>query len=175
MARPSKIDAITDEQMAKVVELVEAGDKPQDAFGVVGLSRATYFRWLSLAREGVEPHASFETRVTCAVARFKSRARATILSGDSAGVGFGPAKAHLEVLSRRFPKDWAQRLKHELEDAERLMFQAVERVCASPDVLKRVCESQDLGVVLVAVCEELARLDGEEAPPEHQGESAAFH
>ena len=158
MPRPTKW---TQKVQNAIVALIEAGDRPEVAAGVNGIPRSSFFEWMAAGRAGVEPYAGFRTAVERARDSAESQLRATALAGDDQGVGFGPAKAALEVLSRRWPRQWAQRIKHEIEDAERLMLGALERVCADPHVLERVRQEQSLRCVLVSVCEELAREDGE--------------
>ena len=170
--RPSKL---TPELLAEITKRIAEGDTPEDAAELTGIAPSTFYDWMVRGKSGDEPFGSFRRAVTRALAEFRSNAVRTVLDGDSQGVGFGPAKAALEVLSRRWPKQWAQRVKHELEDAERFMLDALERVCGDPDVLERVLTQKDLRVVFVAFCEELTRLDGEAETPGDSTERRAMH
>jgi hypothetical protein len=151
MARPSKL---TEELQGKICELVEAGDAAEVAAGVCGVGRSTFFEWQSRNED-------FRTAITHARDRFESNTRATVMIGDGPGIGFGPAKAALEVLSRRMPNRWSQRVKHEIDESNRLMLEELKRVCADPIVYARVCSEGDLSAVVISVCTGLARLDSE--------------
>lgn len=111
--RPS---ILSEELTERICKLIAAGDRPEVAAGVCGVGRRTYFEWMKRGEDGEEPFASFRTEVLRAVDVFESSARAAVLDGDGAGVGFGAAKAALEVLARRMPLKWGARLKVELSD-----------------------------------------------------------
>jgi hypothetical protein len=168
MARPSKL---TPELQEAICALIEVGDAPEVAAGVNGVGRSTFFEWQSRNED-------FRTAVAHARDRFESNARAIVLGGDEVGVGFGPAKACLEVLSRRIPNRWSQRIKHEIDESNRLMLETLKRGCADATVYARVCEEGDLSAVLISVCTELARLDSEgdaEAGAAGDGAEATTH
>lgn len=164
--RPSKL---TPELQAAICELVEAGDAAEVAAGVHGVARSTFFEWQSRNLE-------FRTAIACARDRFESRAGQIVLAGDGIGMGFGRAKATLEHLSRRIPNRWSQRIKHEIDESNRLMLEALKRVCADATVYARVCQEGDLSAVIISVCAELSRLDGEgDAQDDPGAGEAAFH
>ncbi len=165
MGRPSKL---TEELLRSIVALIEEGDAPEVAAGVNGINRVTYFRWREAGRTA-EPGTllhTFATEVARACDVAESNMRRKVMGGDGIGEGFGQAKATLEILSRRFPKRWAQRVKQEIDDSNRLVL----------DVVQRVCREQDCPEVFVRVCEELSRLDSEgEAAGDPDGATAAVH
>jgi hypothetical protein len=162
MGRPSKLN---DEVQDRILDLIEAGDRPEVAAGVAGVSRSTFFDWMHRGGQGEEPFATFRTEVTRALDVFESESRKIILEGDGQGVGFGEAKARLEVLSRRMPRQWAQQVKHHVETVEEEFFSALQRVCSDPAVHARVCQEKDSSFLFAAFCEELARFESEgEAP-----------
>lgn len=166
--RPTKL---TPAVQRAIVADVEKGVRPEVAASCHGVQRSTFFEWLE--RGKTEPstsrHALFRTAVTRAWDRFEAKSTKRILKGDK-GMGFGPAKAALEVLSRRMPRQWAQQVKHHVETVEDEFFDALEQVCADSDVLARVCETKDLRLVFVALCEALARRESEgEAPGDSLG------
>lgn len=166
--RPSKL---TPELQAEVVKLVEAGDAIEVAAGVCGVDQGTLHRWIRRGKTGEEPYGAFASEVARARCKFESEMRRRVLEGDGQGVGFGQSKAALEVLSRRVPRRWAARVKHEIEESNRLMLDVLERVCRDPDVFERVRQEEDCSAVFASVCEELARLDSEGEAAVDQGES----
>jgi hypothetical protein len=157
--RPTKLNAELTEQIAK---LVEEGDPAEVAAGVCGIGRQTFYDWMARGKhEESGAYADFRTAIERARDLFASELRRRILNGDGQGVGFGRAKAALEVITRRDPRRWGVRVKHEIDDVSRLSAEALERVCSRPDVFERVCKEKDLSVVFVAWCEEFARDDSE--------------
>lgn len=165
MARPSKW---TQKIQDAIVALVEAGDPAEVAAGVNGVGRSTHFEWLAKRED-------YRTAVSRARDIFESKMRARVLDGDQKGFGFGPAKAALETLSRRAPNRWSQRVKHEIDESNRLMFEVLQRVCADPEVYARVRQEGDLSAVVISVCTEVSRLDGEGDPGEDLGSEAPIH
>lgn len=149
--RPSKYSA---QLTRSICKLVEQGDAAEVAAGVRGVSRSTFYEWLERKPE-------FRTAIARARDVFESRTRGKIMRGDGQGIGFGPAKAALEVLSRRVPARWSQRIKHELDESNRLLLETLRNVCNDPAVFDRVRETGDLSPVIISVCAELSRLDGE--------------
>jgi hypothetical protein len=87
--------------------------------------------------------------------------RARVVKGDPRGVSIGRAKAALEILSRRLPRQWAQQVKHHVETVEDEFFEVLERVCNDPTVNERVCEKKDCGVLFASFCEALASREGD--------------
>lgn len=164
--KPGRPTKLTPKVQKAIVDLIKAGDRPEVAAGVHGVGRRTFFDWMDRGKANPEaPEGGFRTAVLRAVDVAESDLRSRVLDGDDRGESFGRGKAALEVLSRRWPRQWAQQVKHHVETVEDEFFAALERVCADPHVLDRVRQAEDLRVVLVAVCEELARLEGEgEAP-----------
>jgi hypothetical protein len=126
MARPSKW---TPELQAKIIELIEAGDAPEVAAGVNGIGRSTHFEWMAANED-------YRTEVARAKDVFESGRRAIVLKGDEKGNGFGPAKAALEVLSRRFPRRWSVQVKVEMADSLNRFIDAAQRICSPEDFAK---------------------------------------
>lgn len=159
MARPTKWN---EKLQAEIVALVESGTRPEVAAGVKGITRSTFFEWMSRGKDGEEPYAGFRTSITRAVDVFEAESTRKILAGDVKGEGFGPAKAALEVLSRRMPRQWAQQVKYHVETVEDEFLTALEHVCADPNVHARVCAETDCRQLFVAFCEALAGLESQE-------------
>jgi hypothetical protein len=126
MARPSKW---TEQLQSEIVALVEAGDAPEVAAGVHGIGRSTHFEWMA-TNEG------YRTAVARAKDVFESKSRAIVLDGDEKGNGFGPAKARLEVLGRRFPRRWSVQVKVEMADNLNRFIDAAQRICSPEDFCK---------------------------------------
>ena len=159
MARPLG-PTITDEIQDEIVRLIEAGNYPDTAAQAAGISRATFYRW---RKEGQEQPGSrlavFETAIALAIAKAEARLIERIGDGDEAGVGFGPAKAALEILQRRFSRRWSAKVTHEIADMTAKVLDVVRRVCSESDYVR--------------VLEELAREDGEGPTPGNPGDSPA--
>jgi len=126
MARPSKW---SEELLSAIVKLIEAGDAPEVAAGVNNVGRSTHFDWMASNED-------YRTAVTRARDVFESRSRAVVMAGDEKGNGFGPAKAALEVLSRRFPKRWSAQVKVEMADSLNKFIDAAQRICSPEDFAK---------------------------------------
>lgn len=173
MPRQTKL---TQELTQEIVKLITEGDRPPVAAGVAGVCRSVFYDWMMRGRNGEEPYAGFRTEVARAEDQFASEMRRRVLEGDGKGESFGQAKAALEVMGRRFPKEWAAKVSIVLEEAESIWFDELQAVCADPDVLERVRQAEDLSPVFVAVCERIARRDSEgEASPAPSPEPAVRH
>lgn len=118
MGRPSKLNA---ELQAAIVADIEAGNYPEVAAGKNGVPRQTFYEWMQRGERGEigsggEDFEAFRT----AVMRARDAGEADLVTkvrlGDSAGISFGEAKAALEILQRRFPRRWSQKVSHELND-----------------------------------------------------------
>lgn len=130
-----------------IIKLVEAGDRAEVAAGVNGICRSTHFGWMAERDD-------YRTAVTRARDVFESTSRAVILGGDEKGNAFGPAKAALEVLSRRLPKHWASQVKVEVADQLNRFLDAAERICSQ----------QDFAKLLEALAEESSGAEASGAP-----------
>lgn len=172
MARPTKWN---EKLQDEIVAEIRKGVRPEVAAGMHGIGRSTYFEWFAAGSEDGTGLAGFRTAVERARDEWEASATGTVLRGDDMGVGFGPAKAALEVLARRLPRQWAQQVKHHVETVEDEFFAALDQVCTDPDVLARVCEAKDLRVVFVALCEILARQEGAGVPEGDRPERLATH
>jgi hypothetical protein len=153
--RPSKL---TPELTAAVVKSVEKGIAPEVACAAEGVSDSSYYSWRAQGKAGVEPYASFWSEIARAIATSEITLVEKVSGGDGQGVGFGEAKASLELLQRRFPKRWSVQVKVEMADQLNRFIDAAQRVLAEPDFAK--------------LLEALAEEPGEgEAPtaPDHQG------
>ncbi len=127
----------TEENRKRILELVEAGDRGPVAAGRCDIGRSTYFEWIA-----EEP--DFRTAVACAEDKYESKSREIVEMGDEKGASFGPAKARLEILERRFPSRWSQRIKVEVADQLNRYI----------DVAQRVLEPEAFGKLLEALAEE---------------------
>jgi hypothetical protein len=131
--RPSKL---TPELTAKVVKSVEMGIAPDVACAAEGISNASYWSWKKQGQEGVEPYATFWSQITRAIATSEVLLVQKVSTGDGQGIGFGEAKASLELLQRRFPKRWSVQLKVEMADQLSKFIDAAQRVCSEDDFRK---------------------------------------
>jgi hypothetical protein len=166
---------LTPKVQSEIVALVEAGDAPEIAAGVHGIGRETHFGWMRRGITGEEPFAAYRTAITRARDVFESNMRACLLGGDDKGVSFGRAKAALEVLGRRFPSRWAQKIKHEIDESNRLVIEVLERVCSSQNVFDRVRQEGNCSAVFAVFCEEVAGIDSEDETSLDPGVGANIH
>jgi hypothetical protein len=137
----------TADNRARILELVEAGDPGHVAAGRCDVSRSVYFEWLAADED-------FRTAVACAEDKYESRSREVVELGDEKGASFGPAKARLEILSRRFPKRWSQQIKVEIADQLNRYI----------EVAQRVLEPEAFGKLLEALAEEPSEGEAPRAP-----------
>lgn len=63
--RPTKL---TTKAALRIVAEVARGVHPEEATVAVGIGASTYYRWVALAREGVEPFAAWQDAVAAAAA-----------------------------------------------------------------------------------------------------------
>jgi hypothetical protein len=150
---------LTPELQNELVQLIEAGNYPDVAAEAVGIGRATFFRWRKFGKDGDERYAAFETAITRAIAAAETGLIRDAKAGDEKGESFGPAKAALEILQRRFSRRWSAKVTHEIADMTAKVLDVVRRVCSESDYVR--------------VLEELAREDGEGPAPEHPGDQAS--
>lgn len=115
--RPYKMDPQTVET---IVANIRDGAHPEVAAGAAGIDRATFYRWMA--------YPDFAT----AVARARDEAELELLrttkGGDGQGIGFGQAKAALEILSRSRPQRWAQRVNVKVEEELSALLDVLEEV-----------------------------------------------
>lgn len=160
----------TDKKISQICALVREGDRPEVAAGVCDVGRTTYFEWMNRGGKGEEPFASFRTQVARALDEFESRSRSIILAGDEKGAGFGPAKAALEVLSRRMPRHWAQQVRHHVEKVEDEFLDVLQSVCSDPAIYSRLREEKDCSFIFEAFCAALSSIESEGETGETPGE-----
>jgi hypothetical protein len=161
--RPTKL---TPELVDAVVASIGKGSYPDVAAQAEGIAVSTYYDWMRKGRAGIEPYAGFCSAIARACAASEIDLLDRVREGDEKGESFGVAKASLEMLGRRFPRRWSPSVKHELTESNRMFFETVASVCSRNDVFDRVREAGDCSPVFEAICEELARLDGEGDPVE---------
>lgn len=155
MARPTKWSP---ELQELICTEVKQGVRPEAAAGKHGIGRQTFYDWMA---GRVDDAVGFRTAVERARDDWEAAATQTVLAGDDVGVGFGPAKAALEVLSRRMPRQWAQQVKHHVETLEDEFLSTLEAVCRDADVFARVRQETDCRFVFIAFCEALSRRESE--------------
>ena len=124
-----------------------------------GVSPATFYRWRQKGKNGDPRYAEVESRIARAVALAERGLIQKAADGDNAGVGFGPGKAALEILQRRFSRRWSAKVTHEIADMTQRVLDVVRRVCSETDYAR--------------VLEELAREDSEGAAPGDTSEPAS--
>jgi hypothetical protein len=138
--RPTKL---TDETIAEIAAKVRNGIHPESAARACGISTSLFYELKSKAKQGLEPFATFWNEVARAEAQAEVGFVETVRLGDEAGLGFGPAKASLELLQRRFPKRWSQQVKVEVSDQLTRFLDAAERICKPEDFRKLLEELAD--------------------------------
>ncbi len=149
--RPS---SFTPELGAKICEGIESGKRPAVAAAELGIAPSTFDTWMARARAGDPELLEFRESVARARLVAEGTLHDVVLRGDEKGLGFGPARAALEVLSRT-NKHYSQKVQIAVEyELERIL-----------DAVGRVCSPEDFERVLA----ELASLDSEEEAPEASG------
>lgn len=136
----------TPELTEKMSALVIEGNFPDTASVACGISPNTYLHWRNRGQNGEEPYATWWNAMVQACALSEIEAVRTIRMGDDRGAGFGPAKAALEMISRR-NKRWSPNIKIEVADQLTRLIDVVERICP-PELYQQILEG-------------LAEVDGE--------------
>jgi hypothetical protein len=109
MARPSKIEDLTDEQKKMAVAIVRGGGFQKDACEVLGIEPETLARWRKLAKEGDERYVAFISDLELAFSTCKVELVTTL---KKIGVA-GDTRALMWLLERLYPKDFAPLQKQE--------------------------------------------------------------
>jgi hypothetical protein len=156
------INKLTAEVQERVCELITQGDHPHVAAGASGVTPRTFLTWMQRGKadgermergEGSETiYSQFFVAVTLASHKAESDMREMVRRGDDRGVSFGRSRATLELMKRRFPQRWADRIVKEIQESNRLVI----------DVVQRVCSEENSPQIFIRICEELARLDSED-------------
>lgn len=159
-AKPGRPSKLTPELQEAVCETCRKGIDPLVATVAQGVDEGSYYRWRREALDGEEPQLSFVRAVARACAEGEISLAERLSAGDGQGIGFGEAKASLEILQRRFPKRWSVQVKVEMADQLNRFI----------DAAQRVLEPASFGKLL----QELAEEPGEaEAPGAQAGQGAA--
>jgi hypothetical protein len=106
MARPTKL---TPEVKERIVKAVRAGNYPEVAAQSAGISKATYYRWMSVGEKAVSGiQREFYEAVRDAEADAEVEVVARILKAVPE-----EWRAGLALLERRHPERWGRRQAHE--------------------------------------------------------------
>lgn len=136
---------LTKELTDAVVDRCRKGIDPLIATVSQGVTERTYREWRSQSIEGSNEDAvAFFQAVARACAEGEIGLAEQLAIGDEAGVGFGPSKAALEILQRRYPKRWSVQVKVEMADQLNKFI----------DAAQRVLEPEAFGKLLEALAEE---------------------
>jgi hypothetical protein len=122
---------LTPALQAKIVADVEKGHIIKTVVQAAGISRATYFAWMSKGSAGEEPYAQFFEAVNTARARSQINLLNTALAGDPRGVGSGPARAAQWALERMYPKEFGSKISITVEEERNKIFDAAEKLALS--------------------------------------------
>lgn len=133
--RPGRPTKLTDELAAVIIADIEQGVQPDAAAADAGIAPSTYFDWMQRGKAGEEPFRGFRSEVARARLAAESKLTKTILNGDERGMGFGPSKAALEMLSRLRPDRYSPTMKVQLRDDLERILDVVERVCGQESFL----------------------------------------
>jgi len=145
--RPHSYTAEIGERIVR--RIIEHKRRPRVAAAEEGVKPSTFDGWMAEARAGKRAElVEFRDQVARACLVAEGKLLDVVQGGDGPGVGFGPAKAALEILSRT-NKHYSQKVQVAVESE-------LERIL---DVVARVCSPEDFERVLA----ELAALDSEEA------------
>lgn len=132
---------LTPEFTAKVVQKVLLGVDPEVASISAGISRSCFFGWRAQGMQGVEPYAEWWIEVARACADSEINLATKAQEGDSVS-GYGPSKAALEILQRRFSKRWSVQVKVEMADQLNKFIDAAQRVLVNqPETFRQLLEA----------------------------------
>jgi hypothetical protein len=138
---PSRL--LTEELLQEVAAGVEEGHDPMVVAVACGVTDRSFRNWIKAGKED-QTQETIEYRFFRAVTRARAKAEMDLgrrtMAGDEKGASFGPAKAALEVLSRRIPGRWAQRVNIKVERELEELLEVVEGIC-SPQDFERVLEA----------------------------------
>jgi transposase len=125
-------DKLTDELKARLLEAVRAGVPVEVAAEYAGISRSTYYRWLSLAEED-DRFRAFRDEVRTAEAEAEVHATATLRKamGDD-------WRAALAYLERRHPERWGRRRAEELTRKRRRWGERADDIDVSDRKTRRL-------------------------------------
>lgn len=140
MARPAMLEQ-KPELIDEVAGLLEKGHHPPVVMRKVGISIESYHAWRRRGQkeeaDGLDTvYVRFCNAVTRAIATAEIDLHDTLRDGETE-MGFGNRKASLEILKRRFPKRWADRVNFKVEQELGELLEVVERIC-SPEDFERV-------------------------------------
>lgn len=128
----------TPELTVKMVKLVIEGNFPDTVAVASGISMNTYYFWRERGQNGDEPYLTWWNAMVQACALSEIEAVRQIRQGDDRGAGFGPAKAALELISRR-NKRWSPNVKIEVADQLTRLIDIVEKICPT-DLYQKILE-----------------------------------
>jgi len=131
------------------MDALEAGKPYEVAAAISGISPRAAWQWKREDEEFAEDTA--RARLVGA-----SVLHDRVAGGDEKGAGFGPAKAALELLRRRFPKEYGDKVQIGVARELDKILDAVQGVC-SPDDFERILAR-------------LAAIDSEDETGEDTGE-----
>ncbi len=104
MSRSSGENLCTPEMIEKITNLIRAGNYREVAAASVGISKSTFFEWLSRGARGEEPYTVLAAEVEKADAQ--SEMRDVVLIGKAAEMQWQAAAWRLE---RKNPKRWGRK------------------------------------------------------------------
>lgn len=124
-----------------ICEDIRAGQRPEVAAARHGVSRARFYAWRRSGREGGgEIYERFEEQVGLAVDCAEGQLLESVLTGDASDYSFGPAKASLEVLKRRWSDHYSEKVKVSVEREIDKVLDVVARVCSTEDFERILAE-----------------------------------
>lgn len=129
---------LTAELTGEMVRMVKKGNYPATVAVACGINQKTFYDWLKRGAAGEEPFASFTAQVAQACAESEIEMVDSIRIGDERGAGFGPAKASLELIGRRYPKRWGPQIKIEVADQMQKFLDTARRICPAEVYLELI-------------------------------------
>lgn len=116
---------MTEEIVAKICESLGRGTAPETAAIAAGITLRTYRNWMKAGREWItthdenevpSPEALFVMRTEHAIARGEETLGQRVYDADE-------ARITLEILARRFPKNWGKRDRLDIGNPEGEIFE----------------------------------------------------
>jgi hypothetical protein len=144
----------TPEAEATILAELRKGKPEYVAAAVAGVWESS-FRYWKRTDENFANEVARARLVGCSVLHDRAA------TGDDPGQGFGPAKVALELLARRYPKHYSQKIQISME-------YEIDRIL---DVVQGICSPEDFERVLTGI----AALDSQEETPEPPGSETRIH
>lgn len=108
--RPTSLDEVTQRRLLKSIT---NGNRLRDAAAAAGIAWSTLKAWFARGRDGDEPYRTFLALAQAAKLEAKERLVTAVVKG-----GLEDPRVGIEILARRYPKQWARRQRIDVAGVE---------------------------------------------------------